>query len=416
MRIAAVLLASTLVVAACGSDDDGAATTGAVETTVASTTATTVADTSAATTAAATTTPPTDAPTTAATTAAPTTTEPATVTPAELAAAGPYAVGVTTRTDPALVAEEAPELIEIWYPTTADTTGATDGYNVRDFLPTVVADLVPPETNSRFDVAARRDAAPAADGPFPVVLFSHGAVAFRTQSSEIARHLASWGMVVASTDHPSRNLSNRLLGTAEGQRASTDDLRQVRTYLDNLPTDDPLSGTLDMSQLALAGHSAGGGTVAVVASDPGIAGYVSYASGLGDAAPDVPSLFMAGALDTIVDPIEVTTAAFEAAPPPSWLWLIDGAGHLAFSDLCAIGGDSTLVDLAESAGIGDLVDDSLRSLATDGCEPPNVPVGDVWPAVNQASTGFLRWVFGIDPEPVGLDASAVTPNVTVQSK
>ena len=61
-------------------------------------------------------------------------------------------------------------------------------------------------------------------------------------------------------------------------------------------------------------------------------------------------------------------------------------------------------------------DDGLRRLATDGCEPPNAPVQTVWPAINQASTGFFRWAFGIDAEPIGLDASAVTPGVTVESK
>jgi hypothetical protein len=43
-------------------------------------------------------------------------------------------------------------------------------------------------------------------------------------------------------------------------------------------------------------------------------------------------------------------------------------------------------------------------------------VPEVLPAVEQASTGFYRWVFGIDAEPIGLDASAVTDGVTVTSK
>ncbi|NQY57236.1 MAG: hypothetical protein HRT86_12280 [Ilumatobacteraceae bacterium] len=420
MRRSAALIAALIVLAACGADSggDGAvATTAEAATTAAPTTAATDT-TTAPTTDGATTTEATAPPTTeSAETTAPATTEPDPgVTPTELAAAGPFEVGATTRVDPALATDGATGEIEIWYPATDEAAGATDGYDVREYLPAAIADLVPPEVNARFEIAAGRDATAAADGPYPLVLFSHGAASFRTQSSDLARHLASWGFVVASTDHPSRNLTNGLIGATEGQRDSASDMRQMRVFLETLPADDPVAGVLDTSVVGLAGHSAGGGTIAQVASDPGVVGYASYASGLGDAAADVPSLFMAGALDISVDPIETTTAAYEAAPSPSWLWIIENAGHNAFSDLCAIGGDATLIDLAEQAGIGDFVDDGLRRLATDGCEPPNAPVQTVWPAINQASTGFFRWAFGIDAEPIGLDASAVTPGVTVESK
>ena len=81
-----------------------------------------------------------------------------------------------------------------------------------------------------------------------------------------------------------------------------------------------------------------------------------------------------------------------------------------------VGGGNNLIDLAEAAGLAAFVDEQLRALGTDGCLAPNRPVTEVWPAVNQASTGFFRWVFGIDAEPIGLDESVVTPGVTVTSK
>ncbi len=209
---------------------------------------------------------------------------------------------------------------------------------------------------------------------------------------------------------------NVLGGTAEEQRPSIDDFRSLRTYLTTLGDDPVLGGALDNDRIALGGHSAGGGTIVQMADDDGILGYVSYASGLGDEAPDVPSLFMLGELDMIVS-TERTSSAFDTAPTPSWLWSFADSGHLAFSDLCAVGSDgATLIDLAEAAGLGNLVDDRLRTLGTDGCEAPNRPVQEVWPAVHQASTGFYRWVFGIDAEPIGLDASAVTDGITVTSK
>ncbi len=373
-RLTPLLLAVSLIVAACGSDSDSTSETPAVTTE---------------------------------------TTEPRTpdVTAAELAAEGPYAVGVTTRTLP------EGGLVEIWYPADESARGGADAYNVRDFLPETIASLISGDTDDSFVIEATRDAPAAADGPFPVVLFSHGAAAFRLQSSELAQHLASWGIVTASTDHPSRDLLNQFGGTAEGQPPAVDQVRSMRTYLTTLDADALLGGALDNERVALGGHSAGGGTIVEMASDPGILGYVSYASGLGDAAPDVPSMFMAGALDTIADPVELTQAAFDAAPPPSWFWNFDGAGHLAFSDLCAIGGgDANLIDLGEAAGLGAFLDESIRRLATDGCDEPNRPVQDVWPGINQGATGFYRWVFGIDAEPIGLDESVVTTGVTISSK
>jgi len=85
--------------------------------------------------------------------------------------------------------------------------------------------------------------------------------------------------------------------------------------------------------------------------------------------------------------------------------------------LCAVGSDgATLIELAEAAGLGALVDDRLRSLGTDGCNDPNRPVEEVWPGVHQSATGFYRWVFGIDAEPIGLDESVATDGVTVTAK
>jgi dienelactone hydrolase len=400
-RLLPTLLATVLLAAACGSDSDGATDTSP---TTEATPETTEAPTPETTEAAATTTEPPD--TTPETTAAPE----AEVTAAELAARGPYAVGVTTRTLP------EGGLVEIWYPADESTAGGTVIYNVRSFLPPGVGDLIAADIDDSFTIEATRDAPTAADGPFPVVLFSHGASAFRVQSSQIAAHLASWGIVTASTDHPSRDLTNSLGGTAEGQPPSVDQMRSMRTYLTTLDADPLLGGAIDNDRVALGGHSAGGGTISEVALDEGILGYVSYASGLRDNVPDVPSLFLAGELDGIIAASR-TAEAFELAPSPSWLWVFGDSGHLAFSDLCAIGpGDSNLIVLAEQAGLGGFLDDRLRTLATDGCDDPNRPVQEVWPGINQAATGFYRWVFGIDAEPVGLDESVVTDNVTITSK
>jgi len=413
-RLLPIILTATIVAVSCGSDsnDESAPTTAAPAASTPATEAPPATD-PPPNDAPPETPPPTDAPTaTIAPTTAPTT-EPVelAVTPADLAGPGPYAVGVTTRALP------EGNLVEVWYPADESTRGGTVEYTVRSFLPPAVGDLVPDTVDDTRSIDATRDAVAAAGGPFPIVLFSHGSTSFRLQSSVLAQHLASWGIVTASTDHPSRDLLNALGGTAEGQAPSIDDFRSMREYLTTLEDDEALSGVLDNDRVALGGHSAGGGTIVQMAGDEGILGYVSYASGLGDEAPDVPSLFMAGELDMIVDPVERTAAAFERAPSPSWLWSFADSGHLAFSDLCAVGSDgASLIDLAAAAGLGALVDDDLRSLGTDGCNDPNRPVEEVWPGVHQSATGFYRWVFGIDTEPIGLDESVATDGVTVTAK
>lgn len=379
--ILGALLAVALAAAACG-DDDSSTPPDAADTT-----ATAAAPT---TTAAAT------------ITAAPTTTAatvPAGITADDLRERGPFQVGVTTRTLP------SGNLVEVYYPATDTAAGMTDTYRVRDYLPAAIAGLMPPDIDDGFTVAAARDSEPSPDGPFPLVLFSHGSASFRQQWTALLSHLASWGMVAAAPDHPARNLTSRLGGGPGDVPDSAADLRATRALLTDGVADDPLlTGLVDPALVALAGHSAGGDTVGQVAADEGIAGYVAYASGVADDTPDpsIPSVFMAGALDSLVEPTR-TRSDFDAAPPPSTLIVLDESGHLVFSDFCAVGGgDATLVDLAEAAGIGDLVPDELRALATDGCEPPNRPVEEVWPAIFQATTGFYRWVFGVDADPVGL--------------
>jgi predicted dienelactone hydrolase len=370
-RLVSCLIALALLSAACG-DDDGD-TTGAAES---PSTTTTIA-------------PDTTVPE-----------APPSVTAADLAEVGPYPVGVTTRELP------TGNLVEVWYPAGPDAEGQTDTYAVRDFTPEIMANLVPEDLNDRVTVAAGRDATTAADGPFPLVLFSHGSTSFRFQSTNLAHHLASWGMVVASADHPSRALAN-LLGGPDDPPSSVDD---VLAALDLLLDDDVLGPAIDGERLGMSGHSAGGGTTLGVVATGGFAGYVSFASGASADTdlPDVPSMFMAGGIDTIIEPTR-TRDAFDRAPAPSWYLEFEDSGHLAFSDLCAVGdGDATLIGLADAAGLSEFLDDGVRRLGTDGCEEPNRAVTEVWPGIHQATTGFFRYVFGIDAEPLGLDAPAVT--------
>lgn len=244
-----------------------------------------------------------------------------------------------------------------------------------------------------FTYAATREA-PVAGDALGLVLFSHGFAGMRLQSTTITTHLASHGFVVAAPDHPSRDLFNVLGASATGDRdAPVAELLAARA----LVLDDPDLGPLAGENFTAIGHSAGGGTVLSLAGrgEPGLLGYISLAAGAGDAAmPNVPSLFIAGSLDRIAVP-EAAETAHSSAPPPSTLWVIDGAGHNAFDDFCLVGGGTGIIGVAVASGLGPLLDaqPQLRALGEDGCLPPALDVALTAPVINAAITAqVLSWV------------------------
>jgi dienelactone hydrolase len=334
--------------------------------------------------------------------------------------AGPNPVGVTTYTLP------AGNKVEVWYPAAKGTSG-TISYDVRDFTPASIKALLTKSIPATFSYPGKRDAA-SAGGRYPLVLFSHGFAGIRLQSSYLTSHLASWGMIVASPEHPSRDLPHALTFALGSPQDSIDDLAATLQLVtdENAKSGSLLEGHVDLGHIAAVGHSAGGATVLGAARQiAAIDGYVSLASGIfrGSSGtttsvgattttpppmPDKPSLFVAGADDHVADFDRVTKPAFETAAPPTRLWLIDGLGHNGFDDFCTFGNGKGIIGVAEAAGLGPLLSkppfDQFKSLGEDGCIPPARPVRQVWPVIEHVVTAWLRSLFGVDRQPVGLDA------------
>ncbi len=413
-------VAAIFLFAACSDNSSSPATTSAAITTPAATTPETTPDTTPAT-------------------EAPTTSQAATTTTADLASQamayseyGDYPVGVTT-----LQLARGPK-VEVWYPAVPGTTG-TETYDVRDFVGEAIRSLLVGDIPSTFSYPAGRDA-DVADGAFPVVMFSHGFTGMRVQSSFLTSNLASWGMIVVSVDHPSRTMENVLGGTAAAAAqggSSVDDLLQGLDLITAEGADaaSRFNGHVDAERVAAVGHSAGGGTVLAAASDPRIDGYVSLASGVfrggpvpegsttttAPPLPDKPSFFMGGSVDGVVPFATVTQPAFDAAPSPSLLWEIDGAGHNAFDDFCTFGNGTGIIGIAEASGLGGFLDANpqTRTLGEDGCVPPAIDVNTTFPIINHAVTAWVRNLFGIDTESVGLGedvAGEYSTPVTITSK
>ena len=342
------------------------------------------------------------------TTAAPTTIPDAATMAALYTEAGPYPVGVTS------LELAAGNKVEVWYPAIEGTTG-TDSYDMRDFIPEAISALLTADVPAVYEYPAGRDAG-AATGTFPVVLFSHGSSGIRFQSTFLTAHLASWGIIVAAPDHWSRDLFHTLSAPVGDRNSSVTELLETLDLVtaENVRSGSRLEGMVDAERVVAMGHSAGGGTILGAALDDRIDGYISLASGAlgmgGDsstapALPDKPSFFIAGALDAIISAEESTRPSFEAVPGPSRLWIIDGVGHNGFDDFCTFGNGSGIIGVAIASGLGPLLESlgGLKRLGEDGCLPPAQPVDLGFPIIRHAVVAQLRFWFGDDASPMGLD-------------
>ncbi|MDP2315784.1 MAG: hypothetical protein Q8P41_23000 [Pseudomonadota bacterium] len=281
-------------------------------------------------------------------------------------------VGVTT-------VVTADVTLEVWYPASDATTGATESPDFDVFLPDVFLEAVGDVSLPTFDSGAVRDAAlRVPESPYPVVVFSHGLGGMRLQSLDYAVHLASRGYVVVAADHPGRMMGDVLpclfsppldgcdLSAFTGEDPAEDDVGATLEWLDAAAADGFFAGALDTDHIGLSGHSAGAGTTVTVGDDNARFSALLPMAGYGAPARDVPTLLLGGTCDTFALDADAIVAA--DALQDGHLVRVLGAGHLAFSDLCEL-------DLAGSAeawltGRDDLnatVYGLLLQLATDGC-------------------------------------------------
>jgi len=132
--------------------------------------------------------------------------------------------------------------VVVWYPT-EDANG--DIANYQGFI-------------ERDEVFV--DATPAGDGPYPVLVFSHGFTSFAEQSFFMTEALARHGWLIVAPDHT----GNTFLDFDKPHRtpnylARPQDLTAALDAVTALPADDPLTGRVS-DLVAVTGHSYGGYT------------------------------------------------------------------------------------------------------------------------------------------------------------
>jgi predicted dienelactone hydrolase len=184
------------------------------------------------------------------------------------------------RADPYLVNGAPRELmVRFWYPTSGTSPCARASYTSpgvwAEFSRLLGTALPQIATNSCLD-------APVTGGAHPVVVVTHGFTGTSTDYTFLAEDLASRGYVVAAVDHtyeatvvefPDGRIAKSVFGShltsytrsdpqalAFAVSVRLDDLRFVldRLTVLNGAADGAMAGKLDLSRIALAGHSLGG--------------------------------------------------------------------------------------------------------------------------------------------------------------
>jgi fermentation-respiration switch protein FrsA (DUF1100 family) len=168
------------------------------------------------------------------------------------------------------------------------------------------------------------------DGPFPLILFSHGFTGTPADYAPVLRDWAEAGFVVAAPSYPHTARGVADLDPFDVMNQPDDASYVISRLLER-------DRTIDPDRIAAAGHSAGGITTIGLFSgdrdDRLIAGAV-LAGRLVLPAPfagsPAPLLFVHGRLDRTV-PYAAGLAAFNAVPWPKAMLSVTGAGHVAIA-------------------------------------------------------------------------------------
>ncbi|MCA9686718.1 MAG: hypothetical protein KC457_31420, partial [Myxococcales bacterium] len=288
---------------------------------------------------------------------------------AELSAPGPYAAGYRELDLSYLPPGEMEERVlpvRVWYPAAADSGAGPVTYTLAGIvqLPSPAALDNPPV---------------AADGPFPVVVYTHGSGGDGLLAYPYAERFASHGWVVFSPSHTGNTASDAFSGQTDSfLKIAVRRPLDVRAVLDEADkgfAGDEVAAATDMSRVFLFGHSFGGYTTFVVGgaaldyqqfldgcvldecdylAEPEVID--AFAEGFADPRIDaiapqapvligfaegtlaqmpVPAMLQSGAKDiTTPDSTEAIPAWEELANPEDrWIHLLDGA-HYSFITVC----------------------------------------------------------------------------------
>lgn len=183
-------------------------------------------------------------------------------------------------------------------------------------------------------------ATPAA-GPFPLIVFGHGFDVSPNFYASLLRYWTSRGFVVAAPEFP---LEKPNAPDGPDRADLPNEPGDVSFLIAKLLAmsaagDGPLRGLIDPHQVAVAGQSDGGDTALAVAYDPPYRDPLVRAAVIlsGAEIPMLPAfriesggppLLATQGTDDDINPPSATYQFYDPAPPPKFLLLLEGAGHL----------------------------------------------------------------------------------------
>jgi predicted dienelactone hydrolase len=266
--------------------------------------------------------------------------------------------------------------------------------------------------DSRRALAAGFDQA-SDDGPFPMVVYSHGSGGLRFIHSDYTETLASHGYVVVAPDHAGNTAVERVLGNADPSDViAYNRPLDVIAVIDGALADRSVGPLVDAESIAVTGHSFGGFTTYAVAAgtdnpngvtpvDPRVDALIPLAPAVGDGGDDgllsdadlasieLPTLIIVGTDDstTPVDP-NVETAWSSSSASPHYRVELVAAEHQSFTDLCDY--LDVLVDREDATP---LVVDVITEMSAEGCSPDDMPIERVKALTNTFAVSFFESVF-----------------------
>jgi len=334
--------------------------------------------------------------------------------PIDFSKPGPYKVGITTL-------DLGDRIAYAFYP--ADPNRLSEGTNVTsyssgDAFPAALRAAIPKELVQEVPISATKDAPIATDGPFPVLIHSHGFGGYPQFASQHLIQIASWGFVAAAPDHIERDLAANSLGKVVRGEQDVEDLRNVLKRLEKENSSGIFKGALNLDQVAAEGHSAGGGAAGKFAYDPAVKTFIGQApvppvklpanassadvlaAYAASPPPAKPSMIIAGETDLTI-PLAGVKQEFDWLAPPKRLAVLAKAGHNAFTDICApIRAQGGLMQYSGKLP----APDNLLKLGEDGCTSANLDTATGYAIINQLTIAQLRYVFGIDSSDVSLSS------------
>lgn len=286
---------------------------------------------------------------------------------------GPFAVGRATVTIKDPQRPERNLTVDVWYP--------ADKERAESATPVSYAVIPGVEVPSR---TAFSGLPVSTQGPFPLVMYSHGYGGLRFISSFLTETLASHGFVVVAPDHIGNTAIDAVTGQiAERRQNEINRVGDVRATLDdalarNANSGDLLYKSIDPGKIGIMGHSLGGMTSIIgTVGHLGVPGYPTIKAIVGLAAytrtipldelkkVKVPTMLISGTLDT-TSKLEANTVRTWRAIPARPLYRVDlvKGAHQSFSDICYY------LEIAPTIkNVPQVIIDTVTESGKGGCQP-----------------------------------------------